>query len=106
MDITESNPPANPIAMAAIQTDSSRTKGAKDRPKGGGAGKDGGKKATNWKYLAPKTGKSETKTHSKPNGSKEKQMWCGHAECKRWTPSHTTSGHGKREGKSTTQKAP
>lgn len=105
MDIKNSNPPANPVAMPAICTNSC-AKGGKDCPKGDGGNKDDGSRANNWKYLAPKSGKAETKMHTKPNGSKEKCMWYMHEQCKCWTLSHTTSGHDKCKGRGDNHKPP
>jgi hypothetical protein len=105
MDIKESDPPANPIVMPAIHNDP-RAKSGKDRPKGVGGNKDSDSKANNWKYVAPKSGESETKTHTKPNGSKEKHMRCVHKQCKCWMISHTTSEHGKCKGRVNTHKPP
>ncbi len=45
------------------------------------------KKATSWKIIPPEAGQPETKTSD--NG--RTFHWC--AKCKRWTPSHDTSGH-------------
>ena len=103
MDIKDADPPINPLALPAMRADP-HAKSGKDRPKG----KDGStpNRDNNWKYLAPKTGESETKTHTKPDGIKEKRMWCAHKRCKHWTLSHTTSGHGMREGEGEGQKAP
>jgi hypothetical protein len=100
MDITGADPPPNTIAMAAVQKDYTSKNGGKDCSKSDSGPKGGGNKATNWKYALPKPGELETQTtKTKLNGSKKKHIWCVHIQCKCWTLSHTTSGHGQRKGR-------
>jgi hypothetical protein len=105
MDLKDQDPPTNLIAMLAVQ---------KTYVKGGGKPADctTASKGTkdhnkNWKYAAPKTGKSETKWVKKTNGTKEKHLWCSHEQCKRWTLSHGTEGHhGQKVQTATSRKPP
>jgi hypothetical protein len=94
-------PKLHPIPLPwppSERTTATSKTGGKDRAKIDSGAKSSGNKATNWKYAPPKSGESETQTQTKPDGTKEKRMWCGHVQCKRWTLSHTTSGHGQRKG--------
>jgi hypothetical protein len=104
MDLKESNPPVNPLALPTYQKGDKPYvhKHTKDLPKGGKP--TNGNKTKNWKYIGPKGGKSETKWITTADGKKEKCLWCNNKQCHHWTMSHT--GHGARDANATKSKKP
>jgi hypothetical protein len=99
MDLKDQDPPStNPIiAMSAVQkTYMSREEANLPIAQSNSL--------QSWKYAAPKTGESETKWVKKTDGTEEKCLRCGHKQCKRWTLSHGTEGHGQKDPTSTSQK--
>jgi hypothetical protein len=99
MDLKDTDPPPNPLSLPAYQRDSKQPWKAKDskEKKSKGGGKTGDKPKS-WKYEPPKSGEPDTKTVKNAKGQQESRYWCANAACNRWTLSHTTDGHGTKEG--------
>jgi hypothetical protein len=105
MDLKDQDPPTNPIAMAAVEGKTYTKTKANDRTNNSSSNKSGNRDK-NWKYAPPKTGKAETKYVKSKDGTNKKDPWCGRKQCKRWTLSHNTEGHGQKDTVATGRKPP
>jgi hypothetical protein len=98
MDLKDTEPPPNPLALPAYQRDTKST-GSKDSSKykkpAKGDKPDG--KTKSWKYIAPAKGEANTKMVENAKKQQEKRYWCDHVDCHRWTLSHTTEDHGSKK---------